>query len=271
MNLLHATILGLIQGLTEFLPVSSSGHLVLAEKYMGLATSNLRFEVAMHLATLLAVCLVFRKRIAKLVRAVIFGRMRLVKSKWQYTDDNLRLALMLIAATIPAALIGVLFNDAIEQAFNNPITVSIALLVTGGILFGTKMINKKQERIGWRHSMIIGFSQALAILPGISRSGTTIAAGIYSGADQEKAAEFSFLLSIPVILGAGLIKFKDVFEAGIPKGEMLATSVGGLIAAISGYLAINFLLKIIRGSKLHYFSYYCWAIGLFSLIWFTIK
>jgi len=271
MNLLQAMILGLVQGLTEFLPVSSSGHLVLAEKILDLGTSNLRFEVAMHLATLLAVCFAFRKRIVKLVRSVLFGRMRPVNGKWHYTDDNLRLAIMLIVATIPAALVGVLFDDAIEQAFNDPIAVSIALLATGVILYGTGRVTKKQERIGWKHSLIIGFSQALAILPGISRSGTTIAAGIYSGTDQEKAAEFSFLLSIPVILGAGLIKFKDVLETGLPKDEMLAILIGGLIAAISGYVAINFLLKIIRGSKLHYFSYYCWMVGLLSLVWFIIK
>jgi len=271
MSLLQAMILGLVQGLTEFLPVSSSGHLVLAEKILGLGTSNLRFEVAMHLATLLAVCFAFRKRILKLVKSVLFGRMRLVNGKWQYTDDNLRLAILLIAATIPAALIGILFDDAIEQAFNNPIAVSIALLVTGGILFGTGRIAKRHEKIGWKQSLIIGFSQALAILPGISRSGTTIAAGIYSGVGQEKAAEFSFLMSIPVILGAGLIKFKDVLETGMPKGEVLAILIGGLIAAIAGYLAINFLLKIIRGSKLHYFSYYCWMVGLVSLVWFIIK
>ncbi len=271
MNLIQAIILGLVQGLTEFLPVSSSGHLVLANKILGLGASNLRFEVAMHLATLLAVCFVFRRRIGKLIKAVFTGRMKLVKGKWQFSDDNLRLALLLIMATIPAAVIGILFDDFIEQAFNSPIAVSIALLATGAILFGTGKVAKSREKINWKHSLIIGFAQALAILPGISRSGTTISAGIYSGADQEKAAEFSFLLSIPVILGAGLLKFKDVLKTGLPQGEMMAIILGGLAAAISGYLAIGLLLRIIKKSKLQYFAYYCWAIGVGSILLFSLK
>jgi undecaprenyl-diphosphatase len=178
---------------------------------------------------------------------------------------------MLILATIPAAVIGVMFDDAIEKAFNDPIAVSLALLATGAILFGTGKVAKRQEKIAWKHSLIIGFSQALAILPGISRSGTTISAGIYSGADQEKAAEFSFLLSIPVILGAGLLEFKDVLNTGLPKDELIPIIVGGLVAALAGYLAINVLLKIIRNSKLQYFAYYCWAAGLISLAWLLLN
>jgi len=271
MNIFHALLLGLIQGLTEFLPVSSSGHLVLAEKFLGLGTSNLRFEVAMHLATLLAVFFAFHRKIFKLIKAVFLGRMRLVNGKWQFSDENLKLVLLLICATIPAAVIGVLFDDFIEQAFNNPIAVSIALLVTGCILFGTGLIVRREEKINWRRALIIGFAQAAAIFPGISRSGSTISAGTYSGADQEKAAEFSFLLSIPVILGAGLLKFKDVFKTGLLQSELMAIIAGGLVAALSGYFAINFLLKIIRNSKLQYFAYYCWAIGLGSLLLFSLK
>jgi len=189
MNLIQAIILGLVQGLTEFLPVSSSGHLVLFEKFLGLGASNLRFEVALHLATLLAVCFAFRRRIGKLIKAVFTGRIRRVKGKWQFSDDNLRLALLLILATIPAAVIGILFDDFIEQAFNSPITVSLALLLTGAILFGTGKVAKRQEKITWKHSLIIGFSQALAILPGISRSGATISAGIYSPFGIQGCAE----------------------------------------------------------------------------------
>lgn len=267
MNLIQALILGLIQGLTEFLPVSSSGHLVLAEKLLGLGTSNLRFEVAMHLATLLAVFFAFHRKIIKLLKAAFWGRMRLVNGKWQFSDDNLKQALLLILATIPAGIIGIIFDDYIEAVFNNPIAASIALLVTGGILFGTGLVPKREEKIGWRRALIIGFAQAVAIMPGISRSGSTISAGIYSGAQQEKSAEFSFLLSIPVILGAGLLKFKDVISTGLPQSELIAITVGGLAAAVSGYLAINLLLKIVRNSRLQYFSYYCWAVGVLSLLW----
>lgn len=267
MNIFQSIILGLVQGLTEFLPVSSSGHLVLAERILGLAPGNLRFEVAMHLATLLAVFAVFGRRILKLIRAVLLGRMKLVDGRWRFSDDNLRLALLLILATVPAATAGLLLDDLIERAFANPLVVSLALLATGGILFGTGRVARGHGALNWRKSLLIGLAQALAIFPGISRSGSTIAAGIYAGVDQEKAAEFSFLLSIPVILGAGLLEFRKVSLQGLPSGELASILAGGLAAAASGFLAIKILLRLVRRSKLQYFAYYCWAAGLASLIW----
>jgi undecaprenyl-diphosphatase len=262
--------LGLVQGLTEFLPVSSSGHLVLAEKILGLEPGNLRFEVAMHLATLLAVFAVFGGKILKLARAVLLGRIRLVDGRWRFSDQNLRLALLLLLATIPAAAVGLLLDDLIEKAFANPLAVSLALLVTGGILFGTGKIARRRGDLNWKNSLLIGLSQALAIFPGISRSGSTISAGIYSGVDQEKAAEFSFLLSIPVILGAGLLEFRKISLQDLPSGELAGIVAGGIAAAASGYGAIKMLLGLVRRSKLQYFAYYCWAAGLSSLIWLLL-
>lgn len=267
MNILQSIILGLVQGLTEFLPVSSSGHLVLAERILGLAPGNLRFEVAMHLATLLAVFAVFSRRILKLIRAILLGRMKLVDGHWRFSDDNLRLSLLLVLATIPAAAAGLLLDDLIERAFANPLAVSLALLATGGILFGTGRVIRGRGALNWRNTLFIGLAQALAIFPGISRSGSTIAAGIYAGVDQEKAAEFSFLLSIPVILGAGLLEFRKVSLQELSSGELASILAGGLAAAVSGFMAIKILLKLVKRSKLQYFAYYCWAAGLASLIW----
>ncbi|MCU0606923.1 MAG: undecaprenyl-diphosphate phosphatase [Candidatus Edwardsbacteria bacterium] len=271
MTLLHAIILGIVQGLTEFLPVSSSGHLALIENLFGLSGGNLRFEVFVHLGTLAAVVVVFRKRISKLVRAVFKARVYSDRGRLRFTDDNLRLALLLVLATIPAAVIGLLFDDAIERAFQSPVAVSALLLATGAILFGTRFVRAGEKKMNWWRALLVGCAQAVAILPGISRSGSTICAGIYAGTKQEDAAEFSFLLSVPVILGAGLLKFKDALHQGIPAGELLNLAAGGLAAAAVGYVSIKLLLGIVRRRKLEYFAYYCWAAGLAGLAWFLTR
>jgi undecaprenyl-diphosphatase len=269
MNFLHALILGLIQGLTEFLPVSSSGHLALAEKLFGLSGDNLRFEVFVHLGTLLAVLVFFRNKVWKLARSVLKGRIYYQKG-WRFSDDNLRISLLLILATIPAAFIGYKFDDAIEQAFASPAAVSAFLIVTGAILFVTRFVKKHDAKVNWWRALVVGLAQAAAILPGISRSGSTICAGIFCRLEQEKAAEFSFLLSIPIILGAGVVKLKDMLEAGVPAGEWAAIFAGAAVAAVSGYFAIAFLLKVLKKGKLEYFAYYCWVVGIMGLVRFGL-
>jgi undecaprenyl-diphosphatase len=269
MSIFQALILGLIQGLTEFLPVSSSGHLALAEKLFGLSGDNLRFEVFVHLGTLLAVVIFFRVKISKLIKSVFRGRIYYQKG-WHFTDDNLRLSLLLIMATIPAALIGYKFNHVIEQAFASPIAVSAFLLVTGAILFLTRFIKGHQGRINWWRALTIGLAQAVAILPGVSRSGSTISAGVYTGMDQQQAAEFSFLLSIPIILGAGAVKLKDMLGTGLPSSEILMITVGAIAAGVSGYFAIKLLLQAVKKGRLEYFAYYCWAVGLAGMAWFAL-
>lgn len=271
MTLLQAVFLGMVQGLTEFLPVSSSGHLALIEKLFGLAGGGLRFEVFVHLGTLLSVVIVLRKKILKLVRSVFKGRIYSDRGRIRFSDDNLRQALLLIAATVPAAAVGLLFGDAVEQAFQSPLAVSACLVITGAILFGTRFVRPGGEKMNWWRALAVGCAQAAAILPGISRSGSTIAAAVYSGVDQENAAEFSFLLSIPVILGAGLLKFKHVLKDGIPSGEALTLAVGGAAAAAFGYLGIKLLLGIVRKHRLDFFAYYCWAAGLAGLFWFATR
>lgn len=271
MTLLHATILGIVQGLTEFLPVSSSGHLALIEQLFGLTGGNLRFEVFVHLGTLVSVVVVFRHRIAKLLRAVVKARVYSDRGRLRFTDENLRLALLLALATVPAAVVGYLLDDAVERAFQSPVAVSAFLLATGAVLFVTRFVRAGGERMNWWRSLAVGCAQAVAILPGISRSGSTICTGIYCGVRQEDAAEFSFLLSIPVILGAGVLKFKDALHEGFHSDEWLLLSVGGLLAAVFGYLSIRLLLGVVRRHRLEVFAYYCWAAGLAGLCWFLTR
>lgn len=266
MNLLQAVILGIVQGLTEFLPVSSSGHLVLAERLLGVPAGDLSFEVVVHLATTAAVCLVFRRRLGKMAGAVLKARVRLRDGKLRIADENLRLFLLLALATIPAAAVGCLFDDAVERAFSSPLAASTGLLVTGCILYGTRWARGGNTPVDWRRAVIIGLAQAAAILPGVSRSGSTISAGIYSGVKQEKAAEFSFLLSIPIILGAGAFKLKDLALSISPHGLLLLGG-GGLAAGVCGFLAIKWLLELIKRNRLEYFSFYCWLVGAAGIIW----
>lgn len=271
MSLLQAAILGVVQGLTEFLPVSSSGHLVLAEHLLGIPAQNLRFEVAVHLATVLSVCVAYRRKIGKLAKAVLRARIYPEKGRIRIGDENLRLFLLLLLATIPAALLGYFFEGLIERAFGNPVTTSFGLVMTGFILFATRFVKRHDRNLDWRRSLAIGLAQAVAILPGISRSGSTIATGIYAGIKQEKAAEFSFLLSIPIILGAGLVKLKEVSQAAMPAPEIAALIAGSVTAGLSGFLAIRWLLRVIKSQRFEVFAYYCWAMGALGLIWFSIR
>ena len=269
MTIFQALLLGLVQGLTEFLPVSSSGHLVLAERLLGIASTNLRFEVAVHLATAVAVCLAYRRKIGKLIKAVFRARVYPEKGRIRVSDENLRLVLLLILATVPGALFGYLLGDLVERAFSSPVAVSICLLATGAALFGTRFVARHDRPINRWRALAIGLTQAVAILPGISRSGSTIAAGIYAGLKQEKAAEFSFLLSVPIILGAGLVKLKDIGQASLPGPELAAIAIGSVTAGLFGFMAIKWLLKIIRRGRLDAFAYYCWFVGIMGILWFT--
>ena len=263
MNLLESVLLGLVQGLTEFLPVSSSGHLVLAEEILKInPEENIRFVVVVHLATLLAVIAFFRVEVVKIMKGIFFGRVRIRKGRVRFPDEYTRLAWLLVLATIPAVIIGLIWADKITELFYSSVSVGIFLIITGGLLMLVRFVHPPRGNLNWWKSLIIGIFQSLAMLPGISRSGSTISAGIYCGVNKEKAAEFSFLLSIPVILGAGVMEARKAVISGISFSELAILGAGALTAAVSGYLAIRFLLRVIRRGKLHYFAYYCWLIGL---------
>jgi len=243
MTVLQAIILGIIQGLSEFLPISSSGHLALTLGLMNI-DEGLLFTVVVHVGTLIPVIIVFRKDI-----------LALIKKPFQ------KMTYLLIVATIPAAIVALFFDDMIEAAFTSFNFIAIGFIITGIVLILTdrlKRNTKKSEDISWLDAALIGLAQAVAVFPGISRSGSTIAAALSRGIDREAAAKFAFLMSIPAILGALLVKIISVVRGDILIEEInfIVLGAGFITAALSGYLAINFMLAAIKKAKLSYFAYY---------------
>jgi undecaprenyl-diphosphatase len=261
-TVIEALILGLVQGLTEFLPVSSSGHLVLAEHLLDLSCDDITFEVAIHFATLLAVVMYFSRSLSQ----VFFSPFKMIAGR--YSEDTRRGFRMFIAVclgTVPAVVIGLFFKDQIESAFSSVLFVSILLLVTSMILLSTRFAVARAASIGAGNGFLIGCAQALAILPGISRSGSTIAAALFCGIDREKAFNFSFILSLPAIVGASALTAIDMFEAGVPEGGA-AYFVGMAAAFVSGYLSLVALKRLVVGGKFHLFGFYTLIVGLIGII-----
>lgn len=260
MSILAAIGLGVLQGLTEFLPVSSSGHLALAEYFLNIESPGVTFEVFVHFGTALAVIVYFRRRLGAIVAAAVLWVLRR-----DHDRTDARLALLLLLGTIPAALVGVLLESRVESAFGNPILVSSMLIVTGFVLWSTRALPEGTRRESGIHdALLIGAAQAAAILPGISRSGSTIAAGLGLKLERAAAAEFAFLLSVPVILGATVVKLGDALTAGSAFG--LAIAAGTVAAFGSALPAIAVLMKVVRAGTFHRFAIYCWAVGLLGLV-----
>ncbi len=260
MTIFEAILLGILQGLTEFLPVSSSGHLALAEHFFGISSPGVTFEVFVHFGTALAVLWFFRARVASILRACFRWAARR-----EYDHGEARLALYIIIGTIPAAVIGLAFDEIVGEFFDSPVLVSVMLLVTGVILWSTRRIpagGRGHETV--RDAVLIGLAQAAAIMPGISRSGSTISAGLALGLDRRRAAEFAFLLSIPVILGATAASAGDIADAG--SGAGLTTFVGTVAAFASAIPAIALLMKLVTVGVFHRFAYYCWAAGILGIV-----
>jgi len=257
-TLLEAAALGLLQGFTEFLPVSSSGHLVIGQAFLGVRQPDITFEVIVHFGTLLAVLTALRQRVWQLVRGCALRD----REAW-------RLALALCAGTVPAAAIGLLFKDTVTGAFSDPSAACGWLVVTGAILWSTRGRQGCRSRISQTDAFWVGFSQAFAVLPGVSRSGITISAGLWRGLDRSEAATFSFLLSIPVILGGTVMEVGPMFQRPPAVSELLSLSVGAVAAYASGVVAIRWLLAVLKGGRLDRFAYYCWAVGILGLIWFV--
>jgi undecaprenyl-diphosphatase len=272
LSFLQSIIMGLVQGLTEFLPVSSSGHLVLANALLGIqANTGILFEVMLHVGTLVSVIIVFHRDIFSMVREffmviadVAKGRgMRLKSSPYRV------MTAMVIVATIPTGLIGILFKDFFEKAFSSTVVVSIMLLVTGVFLYAANAMKdgrKGPSDITVKDAVIIGVFQGMAITPGISRSGSTIFAGLLRGFSRELATKFSFIMSIPAIIGAAVLEFSDYRGASVSLDELTVMLAGTAAAVIAGTIAIKFLIGVLNRGKLNYFSYYCWLVGLTGLV-----
>ncbi|MDH3891486.1 MAG: undecaprenyl-diphosphate phosphatase [candidate division Zixibacteria bacterium] len=249
MTWLDAAILGLLQGLTEFLPVSSSGHLVLAQALLGVKQPGMSFEILVHVGSLVAVLIYFRVRLFKLV--VSLFNPSLVADR--------RVVWYLIVATIPAGVLGVLFEDFFAEAFSQPVFAGWMLIVTAIILMSTRWATRRARDLTWHPALIMGVAQALAILPGISRSGSTISAGLHAGIKPAEAAEFSFLLAIPAIGGATLLKLGQLFSVRV---ELLGQyMLGASISFVTSLVAVYLVLAVLRRGKFEYFAYYCFVAG----------
>lgn len=271
LDYVQALILGIVQGLTEFLPVSSSGHLAISQRLMSLKADShamLLFDVASHLGTLLAVVWVFAGTFRHYLRRL------LAESAPSFSGRRFawRIAALGACASVPTAAIGLGFKDTLEAAFDKPLWIGVGLLLTGTLLYITGKIPR--PRRGWRkfgvgRSLLVGIAQGAAILPGISRSGSTICVAMVSGFRRRWAAEFSFFIAAPAICGAALIKANDTLNLGgeqlaaIPKGPIL---IGSAAALLSGYIALRLLLGAVHRAKLHHFCYYCWLAGLLVLV-----
>ena len=269
MNIIQALILGIVQGATEFIPISSSGHLVLAPWLLNWPEPGLVFDTIVHWGTLVAVLSFFWRDIVAL--ATVWVR-SLVERSLEQTEA--RLAWLIIVGTLPAALIGFLWEDFFESLFSSPGWVAALLLVTGGILALSERLGKRLRSLGdlgWLDSVLIGLAQGLSIAPGISRSGATIALGLLRGVKREAAARYSFLLSTPIIFGAGLLQLVELFQAEASGVHWPSLIVGFLAAAISGYVCIRFLLAYLQRGKLYVFATYCWLAGGVSLIIFLMR
>lgn len=275
MHIIQAIILGIVQGLTEFIPVSSSGHLLFIEKLFGWDTTNVAFDIAVHWGTLLALLWYFRKDWMDILTS--FARRVVLRRPYGKATDasaSGRYVIPIVVASIPAAMVGIAFDSNIEAMRDRVWMLpglAAALVVVGLVMLLAERVGKKQREMAamnYVDYVTIGIAQAVALFPGVSRSGITISAGLFRGLDRAAAARFSFLLSTPVIFGAGLKALWDLHKDGIPAGDALIFAVGFLAAAISGYLAIRFLMNYLQRGSLKPFAIYRFILAAAILVVF---
>lgn len=258
MEILEAVILGIVQGIGEFLPISSSGHLVIAGELLEMATGvkknneeKLLLNIVLHAGTLGSILVVYWKEIWKL-------------------RVQPRVCAMLVLASIPAAILGFTMKDTFEQAFATPLIAGVALFGTAGLLMLGQRLEKSElnyEDLPLRHAFFIGLFQAAALIPGISRSGSTIAGGLMLGLQRKSAAAFSFLMAIPVIGGAVLVELKDIFTGETVVASPSALVIGGIVSFVVGLACLRWMVSLIAKGKLHWFAYYCVAVGTATVVW----
>ena len=266
MQIFHAVILGMVQGLGEFLPISSSAHLVLVPWLFRWSDPGLGFDIALHWGTLLAVLVYFRQDIWALAQGI--GRSLLPATRDLRNDVQQRLAWLLVIASIPGAIIGKLFEKKAEDAFRNPLLIALTLSVFGLLLLAADRFGRRTRNLDgvrWPQALLIGCSQAFAVIPGISRSGSTIAAGLGLGLTRADAARFSFLMSIPIIFGAGVLKIRH-FSEGVTHLEL---AVGFATSALFGFLAIRYLMRYLVRHDYKIFVWYRLAVAvlIFAVLW----
>lgn len=273
MEIYQGIILGVLQGLTEFLPVSSSGHLALGQAFFGITEPALFFDVSLHMGTLLAVGVVFFQDIKRMIVA-LFTVTKTVLSRKNVGNagtgnEDLQLVLLIILGTLPTVVLGLSIKPYVHTLFSSISFVGCMLLVTGTFLWMTRQIPEAGDGVktfGIKRALLVGLCQGMAVLPGISRSGATISAALFLGIDRETAGRFSFLLSIPAIVGAEILSIKDFIEQG-SRIDLTATLCGTLIAFAVGYVALVVLLRIVKKGRMHLFAPYCWGLGVMAILY----
>ena len=256
-DLIEAILLGIIQGLTEFLPVSSSGHLELAKVMFGYdksAEESMLLTVILHAATALSTMVIFRKEIIEIITGLV-----------SFDKEQVDFSGKIILSMIPAAIVGVLFDDHLEALFDRQILlVGLMLVLTGALLFLADQAKNTSKRVSWGNAFIIGIAQMVAILPGISRSGATISTSVLLGIDRTRAAKFSFLMVVPLILGK---MAKDILSGEITyaEDELIPLAAGFVAAFVTGLLACTWMIALVKKSKLSYFAYYCFMVAAFAI------
>lgn len=258
MHLLEAILLGIIQGLTEFLPVSSSGHIELGKYLFGIELKDdLLFSLLLHLATVLSTIIVFRKDILQIIK-------ELFQFNW---NPSTRFVLYILVSMLPVFIVGIFFKDAVESFYNGNIAfVGAMLIITGLLLLASEKIKTKTKSLGFSTAFIIGIAQAIAVLPGISRSGATIATGLLQGVDRNAIARFSFLMVIPPIIGASILDVSDISSNQYNSTDILNMVAGFIAAFLTGLFACKLMIRLVKNSKLLYFAIYCFLVGSICLL-----
>ncbi len=286
MSIIESILLGIVQGITEFLPVSSSGHLSILQNIFHVETNgSMLFDIMLHLGTLVAVFIVYYKDIWNMIKEFFlmlgdifknarnFFLNRIHKTSLKYTkvvhNSYRKFVVLILVSTIPTGIIGVLGKDLIEDASKTLLIPGICLLITGVLLLMADLAKegrKKPKDVSYKNGVAIGTAQGLATLPGLSRSGTTIAACIFCGLDRKFAVKYSFILSIPAILGAAVLEVKDVIAEPVDTSQIGIYAIGMVFAGLVGYICIKTMLVIVRNKKFKYFSYYCFVVGLVAIV-----
>lgn len=252
--MIKVIILGVIQGFTEFLPISSSGHLVIFQYLFGFKTDQLTLSIVLHFGTLIPVIIIYWDDI---------------KGILLFKKEQRRLSWLILVGIIPTGILGLLLDDYIEALFSSVYTVGYMLLITGALIYLSERLSKARfnlENMKEKNALIVGLAQSLAMIPGISRSGSTIVASLVQGLDRESAAKYSFLIAVPVIFGVSLLEIKNIASVGLESISWCVLFAGFIASAIAGYIAIKYLLHILRKGSLLIFSYYCWGLGLLIIL-----
>jgi undecaprenyl-diphosphatase len=271
MELYQGIILGIIQGLTEFLPVSSSGHLVLGQIFFGITQSQLVFDISVHVGTLLAVIVVYASDISSMLVSLFGFLSNAVRFKpvthLVKEDKNLRMVGFILIGSIPTGIIGLALKEFEHILFTSEVLVGAMLILTGTILWLSRKYyfnENKEDGFGIKKALFIGIIQGLAVIPGISRSGSTIATGMFLGLNRVTAAKFSFLLSIPAIMGAEILSIKDIIQEGLVVDSV--TIYATIASFITGLIALKILLRLVHSGRFHLFAPYCWLVGVLVLL-----